>query len=62
MFQELDLKGAFLDNHDFSNQNSLESTYLESYETDIYEVILAKFLLTFQIIWKIIKNLAKITS
>ena len=51
MFQELDLKGAFLDNHDFSNQNSLESTYLESHETDIYEIILAKFFIIFRIIW-----------
>ena len=51
LFQELDLKGAFLDSHDFSNQNSLESTYLESHETDIFEIILAKFPMVFCIIW-----------
>ena len=50
-FQELDLKGAFLDNHDFSNQNSLESIYLESHKTDIYEIILAEFFIIFRIIW-----------
>ena len=52
MYQELNHSyGAFLDNHDFSNQNSLESIYLESHETDIYEIILAKFPMIFCIIW-----------
>ena len=44
MFQELDLKGAFLDNHDFSHQNSFKSIYQESHETSIEQIILAKFL------------------
>ena len=43
-------EGAFLDNHDFSNQNSSQSIYLESHETDIYKIILAKFLIIFCII------------
>ena len=51
MFQELDLKGAFLDNDELRNRNSLESTYLESHETDIYSIILDKFLIIFRIIW-----------
>ena len=45
------LLGTLWDNHDFSYQNSLESIYVESHETDIFEIILAKFPMIFCIIW-----------
>ena len=52
IYQKLNhLTSGFLDNYDFSHQNSFKSTYLESLQTDIHESILVEFLIIFRIIW-----------